>query len=91
MSSFDIVALDPEERGPLFDGALALHHAEEAELDPERDPEPADSYRAGLRGTDAFSRRHLFATDAGAVVAGGFIERADLAVVTVDQDQEVVV
>lgn len=56
-----VVELDPEDSGPLMQGALAVENARLAELDPEHDPMNEAAYRARLASNDTISRRVLLA------------------------------
>ena len=52
--SIEIVPLHPDAEGALFDGALAVRAAVEAEVDPQRPPINAAWFRSDLRSTDDF-------------------------------------
>ena len=49
-----ISPLDPDERGLLFNAALALEHVVVAERDSDLDPDTADGFRKGLGGNETF-------------------------------------
>ncbi len=58
----EILPLEPDTTGPLFDGTLEVWHRVVAERDPVMEPDPAEELRSMLRGSEIFAKMARVAT-----------------------------